>query len=142
MGNIDLKVISTTENSNKFQKTRFWNEKLVENMVTLEGLPFNSSMISFHIWLFKKSIHTLQNNVRMLSFPILYWVDTWANDMSHTNLLYEWNFETTNELFKNCTRKLTIPSTYTIDNMEVLPSFEPSLDYKVISHYHCHPKSK
>jgi len=35
----------------------------IENVVTLEGLPFNSSMISFHIWLFKKSIHTLQNNV-------------------------------------------------------------------------------
>ncbi len=29
-----------------------------------------SSMISFHIWQFKKSIHTLQNNVHMLSFPI------------------------------------------------------------------------
>ncbi len=43
----------------------------IENVVTLEGLPFNSSMISFHIWLFKKSIHTLQNNVEMLSFPIL-----------------------------------------------------------------------
>jgi hypothetical protein len=43
----------------------------IENVVTLEGLPFNSSMISFHIWLFKKSIHTLQNNVHMLSLPIL-----------------------------------------------------------------------
>jgi hypothetical protein len=28
-------------------------------------------MISFHIWLFRKSIHTLQNNVHMSSFPIL-----------------------------------------------------------------------
>jgi hypothetical protein len=47
------------ENSNKFQKTKFWKEsKLVENVVTLEGLPFNSSMISSHIWLLKKSIHT------------------------------------------------------------------------------------
>jgi cell division protein FtsB len=71
MGNIDLKMISTIENSNKFQKTKFWKEKSFENMITLEGLLFNSSMISFHIWLFKKSIHTLQNNVRMLSFPIL-----------------------------------------------------------------------
>jgi hypothetical protein len=43
----------------------------IENVITLEGLPFNSSVISFHIWLFKKSIHTLQNNVHMLSFPIL-----------------------------------------------------------------------
>ncbi len=71
MGDIDLKVISAAENSNKFQKTRFWKEISVENVVRLEGLPFNSSMISFHIWLFKKSICTLQNNVHMLSFPIL-----------------------------------------------------------------------
>jgi len=71
VGDIDLKMISAGKNSNKFQKTRFWMEKSVENVVTLEGLPFNSSMISFHIWLFKKLIQTLQNNVHMLSFPIL-----------------------------------------------------------------------
>jgi hypothetical protein len=63
--------------SNKFQIFRFWKEKSVENMMTLEGFkPFNLSMISFHIQLFKKSIHTLQNNVHMLSFPILQWVFT------------------------------------------------------------------
>jgi hypothetical protein len=28
-------VISAAENSNKFQKTRFWKEKAVEDMVTL-----------------------------------------------------------------------------------------------------------
>jgi hypothetical protein len=28
-------VISPTENSNKFQKTRFWKEKSVEDVVTL-----------------------------------------------------------------------------------------------------------
>jgi hypothetical protein len=28
-------VISAAENSNKFQKTRFWREKSVEDMVTL-----------------------------------------------------------------------------------------------------------
>jgi hypothetical protein len=71
VGDIDLKVISATENPNKFQKTRFWKEKSVEDVVTLEGLPFDSSMLSFHIWLFKKLIHTLQNNAHMLSFPIL-----------------------------------------------------------------------
>jgi hypothetical protein len=32
---IDFKVISAAENSNKFQKTRFWKEKSVEDMVTL-----------------------------------------------------------------------------------------------------------
>ncbi len=41
MGDIDFEVIFAPENSNKFQKTRFWKEKLVENVVTLEGLPFN-----------------------------------------------------------------------------------------------------
>jgi hypothetical protein len=71
VGDIDFKMIFVAENSNKFKKTRFWKEKSVENVVTLEGFPFNSSMISFHIWLFKKLIQTLQNNVHMLSFPIL-----------------------------------------------------------------------
>jgi hypothetical protein len=64
-------IIYAVKNSNKFQKTRLWKEKSVENVVRLEDLPFNSSMISFHIWLSKKSIHTLQNNIHMLSFPIL-----------------------------------------------------------------------
>jgi hypothetical protein len=71
VGDIDFKVIFAPENANKFPKTRFWKEKSVENVVALEGLPFNSSMTSFHIWLFKKWMHTLQNNVHMLSFPIL-----------------------------------------------------------------------
>jgi len=35
VGDIDLKVISCTENSNKFQKTRFWKEKSDKDMVTL-----------------------------------------------------------------------------------------------------------
>ncbi len=35
---IDLKVISATENSNKFQKTRFWKEKSVEDVVTLGSM--------------------------------------------------------------------------------------------------------
>ncbi len=35
MADIDFKVISATENSNKFQKTRFWKEISVEDGVTL-----------------------------------------------------------------------------------------------------------
>jgi hypothetical protein len=35
VGDIDFEVISVTENSNKFQKTRFWKEKSVEDVVTL-----------------------------------------------------------------------------------------------------------
>ncbi len=84
MRDIDFYMISAAENSNKFHKTRFWKEKWVEDVVTLEGLPFNSSMISFHLWLLKKSIHKLQNNVHKLSFPILEWVHTWANYTGHT----------------------------------------------------------
>jgi hypothetical protein len=37
VGDIDLKVISAAENSNKFQKTRFWKEKSVEDMVNTLG---------------------------------------------------------------------------------------------------------
>ncbi len=35
VGDIDFEVISVAENSNKFQKTRFWKERSVEDMVTL-----------------------------------------------------------------------------------------------------------
>jgi hypothetical protein len=38
-----------TENSNKLQKTKLWKEKLVENVFTLEGLPFNSSMRNWDV---------------------------------------------------------------------------------------------
>jgi hypothetical protein len=34
-GDIDFQLISAAENANKFQKTRFWKEKSVEDMVTL-----------------------------------------------------------------------------------------------------------
>jgi hypothetical protein len=36
-------VISAAENSNKFQETRLWKEKSVEDEVTLECLPFKSN---------------------------------------------------------------------------------------------------
>jgi hypothetical protein len=35
VGDINFEVISGAENSNKFQKTRFWKEKSVEDMETL-----------------------------------------------------------------------------------------------------------
>jgi hypothetical protein len=35
VGDIDFQVISAAENSNKFQKTRFWKEKSVEDVGTL-----------------------------------------------------------------------------------------------------------
>jgi hypothetical protein len=47
VGDIDLKVISAAENSNKIQKTRFWKGKSVENVVTLEGLSFKHELYVF-----------------------------------------------------------------------------------------------
>ncbi len=35
VGDIDFKGISAAENSNKFQKTRFWKEESIENVITL-----------------------------------------------------------------------------------------------------------
>ncbi len=48
MGNIDLKVISAAENSNKFQKIRFWKEKSVEDVVTL-GSTAQATLVSYDI---------------------------------------------------------------------------------------------
>jgi hypothetical protein len=60
-----------TKTSNKSLKNRFWKEKSVENVLTLESLPFNSRMILFHTWLFKNGIY-LANNVICWFHPILY----------------------------------------------------------------------
>jgi hypothetical protein len=35
VGDIDLKTIFALENSNKFQKTKFWKEKSIEDVVKL-----------------------------------------------------------------------------------------------------------
>jgi hypothetical protein len=35
VGDIDFKVIFSAENSNKFQNTRFWKKKSVEDVVTV-----------------------------------------------------------------------------------------------------------
>jgi hypothetical protein len=50
-------VIYVGEISNKLSKTRFWKEKLVENVVTLGSFLFNSGMISFHLWMFKNNTY-------------------------------------------------------------------------------------
>ncbi len=44
MENIDFKVIFATEKSNKFQKTKFWKDKSIENVVTL-GLMAQATLI-------------------------------------------------------------------------------------------------
>jgi hypothetical protein len=35
VGDIDCRMISAAENSNKFQKIRFWKEKAVQKVATL-----------------------------------------------------------------------------------------------------------
>ncbi len=45
MGDIDFYAISAAKNSNKFQKTRFWKEKSVEDMVTL-GPTAQASLVN------------------------------------------------------------------------------------------------
>ncbi len=43
-------MISAVENSNKFQKTRFWKEKSVENLVTLQPrltIQFKHDFLSY-----------------------------------------------------------------------------------------------
>jgi hypothetical protein len=46
VGDIDLKVISAAENSNKFQKTRFWKEKSVEEVVTLAPMAQTTLVVT------------------------------------------------------------------------------------------------
>jgi hypothetical protein len=84
VGDIDFKVISATENSNKFQITRFWKEKSVENVVTLEGLPFNSSMISFHIWLQKIDTYIAKQSSHV-EFPY-FLMGSHLSHIGHTSL--------------------------------------------------------
>ncbi len=44
MEDIDLKVIYVIENSNKFQKTKIWKEKSVEDVVTLGSMAHATKM--------------------------------------------------------------------------------------------------
>jgi len=50
VGDIDFHVISVAENSNKFQKTSFWKEKSVEDVVTLgaNGTGHISVMLNYN----------------------------------------------------------------------------------------------
>jgi hypothetical protein len=47
VGDIDFEVISITENSNKFPKTRFGKEKSVEDVVTL-GLTAHVTLVTMN----------------------------------------------------------------------------------------------
>ncbi len=84
---MEFSVIFVTKTSNKSLKSRFWKEKPVENVFTLEGLSFNSSMILFHTWLFKNGIYLANNVIGWFTY-ILTWVHTWGNDTGHTTVTY------------------------------------------------------
>jgi len=49
VGDIDFKVIFASEDSHQFQKTRFWKEKTVEDVVTLKRLiiQFKHDFLSY-----------------------------------------------------------------------------------------------
>jgi hypothetical protein len=46
VGDIDLKVICAAENSNRFQKTRFWKEKSVEDVIII-GRTAHATLVIF-----------------------------------------------------------------------------------------------
>jgi len=58
VGDIDFKVISAAEYSNKFLKTRFWKEKSVEDMITLGPTAQATPIGVKHViqWLFEVSV--------------------------------------------------------------------------------------
>ncbi len=66
MGDIDLKVISTTENLNKFQKTRFWKEKSVEDVVTLGPMA-----LAILVYTKEKNWLVLYGHVKVLKTPCM-----------------------------------------------------------------------
>jgi hypothetical protein len=58
VGDIDFKVISAAEYSNKFLKTRFWKEKSVEDVITLGPTTQATPAGVKHViqWLFEVSV--------------------------------------------------------------------------------------
>jgi hypothetical protein len=80
VGDIDFKVISAAENSNKFQKTRFWKEKSVEDMVTLgptahykSNWEFGSG-IGYKIYIFNFDFNSGFEITRVSVWFLLTWI--------------------------------------------------------------------
>jgi hypothetical protein len=46
VGDIDFKVISATANSNQFQKSKFWKEKSVEDVVVTLGPMAQATLVA------------------------------------------------------------------------------------------------
>jgi hypothetical protein len=58
VGDIDFKVNSAFENSNKFQKTKFWKEKSVENVDEFTLGPTAQATLAYT----KKTLEIYQND--------------------------------------------------------------------------------
>jgi hypothetical protein len=58
VGDIDFEVISTFENSYKFQKTKFWKEKSVENVDGFTLGPTAQATLAYT----KKTLEIYQND--------------------------------------------------------------------------------
>jgi len=93
-------MISTPKNSNKFQKTRFWKEKSVEDMVTLGPMAHatlvviicifphitNLSCDKFIIKIIESLfIHTFYTQISRVENMF----DTWINVLSNEVQIYE-----------------------------------------------------
>jgi hypothetical protein len=70
VGEIDLKVIFATENSNKFQKPRFWKEKLVKDVVTL-GPMAQATLVKMKSKGNRIFVISRSNPKRLVTFMIL-----------------------------------------------------------------------
>jgi hypothetical protein len=62
MGDIDFKVISAAENSNKFQKTRFWKEKSVEDVVTLGPTTAQATLVTIMIYIPRLNLWSISSS--------------------------------------------------------------------------------
>jgi len=78
VGDIDFQVTSIVENSNKFQKTGFWKEKSVEDMVTIG--PMAQATLVFIIFI------KIYQNVIMIYSPKHYCIN--ASHIFYINSIY------------------------------------------------------
>jgi hypothetical protein len=62
VGDIDFQTISASESSNKFQKTRFWKEKSVEDMITNGTDHTSHGGVNHHSALCREVSYICENN--------------------------------------------------------------------------------
>jgi hypothetical protein len=91
-------VISGAENSNKFQKTRFWKEKSVEDVVTL-GPAAQATLVTIKWRQYQMGVSFLQNccykwrprkclGLECAQFNYFYFEKKWKIHRNHKNFLF------------------------------------------------------